>query len=113
MAPYRTKEKQKEQLKHWREKNYNKFQQQWLNPKHRHKRNANAATRRARIRNLTTNNSNIQIIQEIYYKCKQISEETGILHEVDHIIPIAKGGLHHQDNLQILTKIENRSKGSK
>jgi 5-methylcytosine-specific restriction endonuclease McrA len=34
-------------------------------------------------------------------------------HEVDHRIPIAKGGLHHQDNLQYLPMIDNRRKGSK
>ena len=36
-----------------------------------------------------------------------------IPHEVDHIIPICKGGLHHPDNLQILTMKENREKGGK
>ncbi len=40
-----------------------------------------------------------------------MTSETGIPHEVDHIIPISKGGLHHQDNLQILTQQENRKKG--
>ena len=32
--------------------------------------------------------------------------------KVYHIVHIAKGGLHHQDNLQILTMAENRKKGS-
>lgn len=34
-------------------------------------------------------------------------------YEVDHIIPISKGGLHVIENLQYLPKHENRSKGSK
>ena len=46
-------------------------------------------------------------------KCCKISCETGLPHEVDHIIPICKGGLHHPDNLQILTMEENRKKGGK
>jgi len=54
-----------------------------------------------------------QKINEIYCKAKQLTEETGIPHEVDHIIPISKGGKHHEDNLQILTAIENRKKSTK
>ena len=34
-------------------------------------------------------------------------------YEVDHIKPISKGGLHHQDNLQILEKILNNKKRAK
>lgn len=45
-------------------------------------------------------------IKEIYMNCP-------VGFEVDHIIPISKGGQHHQDNLQYLTISENRSKGNK
>jgi len=34
-------------------------------------------------------------------------------YEVDHIIPLSKGGLHHEENLQYLTITENRSKGNR
>ena len=34
-------------------------------------------------------------------------------YEVDHIIPLSKDGLHHQDNLQYLTILENRRKGNR
>jgi hypothetical protein len=33
--------------------------------------------------------------------------------EIDHIIPISKGGLHTLSNLQYLTKADNRSKSAK
>ena len=33
--------------------------------------------------------------------------------EVDHIVPISKGGLHHQDNLQYLPSLENKRKGNR
>jgi 5-methylcytosine-specific restriction endonuclease McrA len=34
-------------------------------------------------------------------------------YEVDHIIPISKGGKHSLSNLQYLTKEENRRKSNK
>jgi 5-methylcytosine-specific restriction endonuclease McrA len=33
-------------------------------------------------------------------------------HEVDHIIPLSRGGLHCQTNLQVLSVFDNRSKGN-
>ena len=60
-------------------------------------------------------------IDEIYRTAQQISEETGVPHEVDHVIPLSGShngapsvsGLHHQDNLLIIPKSQNRSKGPK
>ena len=54
-----------------------------------------------------------QRILFIYKECAIITEETGVPHHVDHIYPISKGGLHHPDNLQILTATENIHKGNK
>lgn len=34
-------------------------------------------------------------------------------HEVDHIIPVSKGGMHRLSNLQYLTREENRRKSNK
>lgn len=34
-------------------------------------------------------------------------------YHVDHIVPLAKGGKHHPDNLQYLPAIENLKKGSR
>ncbi|PHS22197.1 MAG: hypothetical protein COA84_13550 [Robiginitomaculum sp.] len=50
-------------------------------------------------------NANAKIVREFY---KNRPEG----YEVDHIRPLAKGGLHHENNLQYLTISENRTKGS-
>jgi len=52
-------------------------------------------------------------ISDIYKKCRNITSDSGISHDVDHIVPLSKGGLHHPDNLQILTSLENRRKYNK
>ena len=50
---------------------------------------------------------------ELYKECFIKGKTTGIPHEVDHIVPVSKGGQHHPDNLQVLTRVENRRKGAK
>ena len=47
-----------------------------------------------------------ELIKEIYNNCPDNME-------VDHIIPVSLGGLHHQDNLQYLTPDENKRKGNR
>ena len=113
MAPYRTTEKVK---KYWsKNKDRAKKIDDRYNQSEKGKiaNNNKSAKRRARVKNQLPSDANFDIIKQIYSECRKISEETGIPHEVDHIIPIAEGGLHHQDNLQIITMSENRKKGSK
>ncbi len=55
-------------------------------------------------------------IAKFYTEAKRLTVETGIPHEVDHIIPIQGRkvcGLHVEYNLQILTKAQNISKHAK
>ena len=60
----------------------------------------------AKKKNQTPKDVDIKAIQKFYQDCP-------IGHEVDHIIPISKGGLHTLDNLQYLTIHENRKKSNK
>jgi len=61
---------------------------------------------RARKRSQTPEDADLAAIRKIYLNCPDG-------YEIDHIIPLSKGGLHHQDNLQYLTRSENASKGNK
>ena len=53
---------------------------------------------------------------DFYTEAKRLTEKTGIPHEVDHIIPLNGknvSGLNVPNNLQILTREENRRKANK
>lgn len=57
--------------------------------------------------------ANKKAIRAIYAEAKRLTNETGIPHEVDHIVPIQGAkvcGLHVEHNLQILTKVKNVQK---
>lgn len=60
----------------------------------------------AKRKNQTPANVDIKALQLFYLNCP-------IGYEVDHVIPISKGGLHSIENLQYLTISENRKKSNK
>ena len=60
----------------------------------------------ARRKYQTPIGEDIKALQKFYLNCPPG-------YEVDHIIPISKGGAHSLENLQYLTKEENRRKSNK
>jgi len=42
-----------------------------------------------------------------------LNETTGIIHHLDHIVPLIKGGIHHPINCRVITAEENMSKHDK
>lgn len=65
-----------------------------------------SAAYRAKLRKQTPPDADRKAIKAFYDACP-------IGYEVDHIVPISKGGLHTLHNLQYLTITDNRKKGAK
>jgi hypothetical protein len=76
-----------------------------VSEQHKKARNkANVYAWRARKYNAIVESSDLNLIKQIYEHCPNG-------YHVDHIIALANGGLHHQDNLQYLPISENCRKG--
>lgn len=129
----KNKEQKNVSNKAWRQKNKHKvscYQKEWyqLNKDKRRavgkkweqnnkdKVNASKAKRRALEKQAMPTWSDPQAIKNIYKKALELTKETGIKHEVDHIYPLQSKymcGLHVETNLQILTKSENSAKSNR
>ncbi|MFL1449238.1 HNH endonuclease signature motif containing protein [Pseudomonas tritici] len=75
----------------------------------------NSSKRRTALRIATPAWADHIAIEAFYVEARRLTAVTGVLHEVDHIVPIQGKrvcGLHVEANLQILTKIDNVKKHS-
>lgn len=90
-------------------------------PEHRSKKAFNQRLRKARARSGSGDNA---AIRKIYQYAKEVQAivsvcpvfdipELGKEMQVDHIMPLSRGGQHHENNLQVLPKGINMRKGSK
>jgi hypothetical protein len=79
----------------------------------RPKRNAALAKRRAAKLQATPAWANKEKMLAFFAEAVRLTEETGVVHHVDHIVPLQSKivcGLHCEANFQILTKTDNLKK---
>ncbi len=72
--------------------------------------NRKSAKRKAIKLNRLHPDHNFEIERAMYSKARELYKATGIRYDVDHVIPLSKGGWHHHDNLQVLDHNTNSSK---
>ena len=105
----------------WRKDNKVRMQElvkEWSN-NNRDKRNTAAAKSRANKRNripdwLSANQK--EQIKKTYSIAAWLTKNTGVIYEVDHVVPLhgeSVSGLHVPWNLQVITKKDNRKKSNK
>jgi len=79
-------------------------------------RMASVRARQAAKKSRTPAWTDLDAMAAIYREAARLTEETGVPHEVDHALPLqglVVSGLHVPNNLQILSRSANRSKGIK
>jgi hypothetical protein len=93
---------------------YNANHRAWTK-KNRHKKMQWISSRKARKRNacLMLHKDQLNIINSLYELRKRVSDCIGIVHHVDHIIPISRGGYHIHTNMQVIPAITNLRKHNK
>ena len=89
-------------IKAWRERN-----PELLRERERRKR---AKYRNAQVTLTANEKAKLLVLERTR---KELQKETGRDYHIDHILPLAHGGIHHPINLRILEGVENRSKNAK
>lgn len=77
---------------------------------------AREASRRAAQKAATPKWIDWSALEMVYAKAAELTTTTGVLHHVDHIVPLKSKkvcGLHVPWNLQVLTAFENQSKNNR
>jgi len=88
---------------------------EWYNANKSRKLETTTA-REARCKLATPVWADRELIKELYEVARKLTEQTGIPHEVDHVIPLQGknvSGFHVENNLQVIPASENRRKSNK
>lgn len=129
----RNPERKKQKDREWRENNAARYKhtlQQWhkANPRDRseykkrwyednkHRYRGYNASRRAALFNACPSWVDQYELVLVYHEAVRLTRETGLPHEVDHIVPLQHDnvcGLHVPWNLQVITKSANREKSNR
>jgi hypothetical protein len=118
------KEKVAKALRKWAQENAERIREYqkayrkvyYTNPEKLAMRNLDAATRRFAQRQATPEWADKKAMLGIYKQARQMTQETGTEYHVDHIVPLLGRnvcGLHTEQNLQILSAVENSRKNNK
>lgn len=112
-------EKYRETAKAWKARNKEKLREKSrryaATPEGRAAHCAKMARRNAKKRMAFVPWADPVAIRAIYREAARLTKETGIPHEVDHIVPLSHPlicGLHVEGNLQVLTAETNRLKNN-
>lgn len=75
-----------------------------------------AAAYRAAKRRAVPAWADMEKVAAMYEEARRLTDETGVEHNVDHIVPLTSrkvADLHWEGNLRITTKLENAAKGNR
>lgn len=78
--------------------------------KNQDRRNATSRARKAQMK-IKVDPMEQSMIRALYWISRVLSRSCGEEFHVDHIMPLAKGGLHIFENMQVLSAEENLKKG--
>ena len=113
MKPYRTKEKKQKYCEDNKEK-VNAIKKKYSKSERGKAVSAEKQRRRyARLKQgipIEITEEDLRQIQQIYQKAQHLTSSTGIRYDVDHIVPLFEGGMHHPDNLQVITHEQHLKK---
>jgi len=102
------KKKNPEKVKEMTQNRITKDKESWLV-----ERRMARAKRRALLKDRLHPDHNFEIEKILSEQCKRLYNKFGIKFEIDHIIPLNKGGWHHHLNLHVIPMVWNRRKHTK